>query len=100
MGIAYVNCELCATTGIHDSLGVIKQILAGSTAVQLASTIYLNGFSIVNTILQELNRWMDKHTYSRIDDFRGKLSLSQQKNPEQYERLQYIKALTGIDKRK
>ncbi|UCF63898.1 MAG: dihydroorotate dehydrogenase-like protein [bacterium] len=96
----HINCELCATTGIHDSLGVIKQILAGSTAVQLASTIYLNGFSIVNTILQELNHWMDKNSYNQLDDFRGKLSLSQQKNPEHYERLQYIKALTGIEKRK
>jgi len=95
----HINCELCATTGIHDSTGVIKQILAGATTVQLASTIYLNGFSVVNTILRDLSDWMDTQNYKNLDDFRGKLSLSQQKEPEQYERLQYIKALTGIEKR-
>ena len=31
------------------------------------------------------------------EDFRGQLSLRQQKDPEMYERLQYIKALSGIE---
>lgn len=94
----HVNCELAATTGIHDSAGVIKQLLAGAQVVEIASTIYLNGFTVIKKILTELNDWMDKNCYQNISDFRGKLSLSQKKNPEEYERLQYIKALTGIEK--
>jgi dihydroorotate dehydrogenase (fumarate) len=94
----HVNCELAATTGIHDSKAVIKQLLAGAQVVEIASTIYLNGFAVVKKILSELNGWMDGHHCQKISDFRGSLSLSQQKNPELYERLQYIKALTGIEK--
>jgi len=94
----HVNCELAATTGIHDSRGVIKQILAGAQVVEIASTVYLNGFTVVKKILSEITSWMEHHHYQKIADFRGSLSLSKQKNPELYERLQYIKALTGIEK--
>lgn len=93
-----VNCQLCATTGVHDSSGVIKQILAGATAVQIASTVYLNGFSAVKKILAEVDQWMKKKGYAALDDFKGQLSLREHKDPELYERLQYIKALSGIDK--
>ena len=93
-----VNCELCATTGIHDSEAVIKQILAGATAVQIASTVYLNGYSVVEKILKGLDDWMNNNGFSRLEDFRGNLSLRQRKDPEMYERLQYIKALAGIEK--
>jgi dihydroorotate dehydrogenase (fumarate) len=93
-----VNCELAATTGIHDSQDVIKQILAGAKVVEIASTIYLNGFAVIKQILTEIEFWMNRKGYSSIPEFRGIMSLRQQKDPEIYERLQYIKALTGIKK--
>ncbi len=95
----HVNCQLAATTGIHDSKGVIKQILAGADVVEIASALYLHGFSRVGEILSDLESWMQKKGYNSISDFRGKLSLSERKDPEMYERLQYIKALTGIGKK-
>jgi dihydroorotate dehydrogenase (fumarate) len=94
----HVNCQLAATTGIHDAAAVIKQILAGATVVEIASTIYVNGFSVVSKILEGVTDWMDRNGYKKLADFRGKLSLSERKDPEIYERLQYIKALTGIEK--
>ncbi len=94
----HVNCDLAATTGIHSSTDVIKQLLAGTQVVEIASTIYLHGFEQITKILDELGNWMDKKGYSSLADFRGMLSLSQRKDPEMYERLQYIKALTGIEK--
>jgi dihydroorotate dehydrogenase (fumarate) len=95
----HVNCQLAATTGIHDAAGVIKQILAGATVVQIASTIYINGFSVVDEILKDLQEWMGKNQYKSLSDFRGKLSLSKIKDPENFERLQYIRALAGINKK-
>ena len=93
----HVNCELCATTGIHTGEGVIKQLLAGAQTVEIVSAIYLNGFRVIRTMLEELSSWMADNQYKNLSEFRGKLSLSQQKDPEMYERLQYIKALTGIE---
>lgn len=91
-----VGCELSASTGVHSAAGVIKQLLAGADSVQLCSVLYRDGMETITTINDELGAWMDRKGYQSIPDFQGKLSQSQSGEPESYERLQYIKALTGI----
>jgi len=39
---------------------------------------------------------MNDHGFISITDFRGKLTQIGSEEPETYERLQYVKALTGI----
>ena len=38
-----VKCSIAGTTGIHTSESIIKHLLAGADAVQLASVLYKNG---------------------------------------------------------
>ncbi len=92
-----INCDLAASTGTHDGAGVIKQLLAGASVVQLCSTLYINGIEHIGRILKELETWMEKHGFDSVDQIRGKLSQTQSDRPELYERLQYIKALVGIE---
>lgn len=92
-----IDLDLAASTGIHDAAGVIKQLLAGATVAQLCSTLYLNGVKQIMPILEELEQWMARHGFDSIDQFRGKLSQTESDKPELYERLQYVKALVGID---
>jgi len=92
-----IDSDLAATTGIHDGLDVAKQLLAGATTTQLCSTIYRNGFVQIKTILEQLRSWMETHQFTSLDDFRGRLSQVQSGDPESYERLQYIKGLTGFE---
>ena len=91
-----VGCDLSASTGIHSADGVIKQLLAGAATVQMCSALYRSGFEIITQIHDELTAWMERKGYKSISDFQGKLSQSASDDPESYERLQYIKALTGI----
>jgi len=92
-----VGADFASTTGVYDCNGVIKMLLAGATAVQLCSTLYVNGLERISQILRDLNTWMDKHGFESIAQFRGKLSKEQSENPELLERLQYIKVLVGIE---
>jgi len=92
-----VSCDLAASTGVHNCEGVIKQLLAGANAVQLCSTLYLNGIKQIGVILKELETWMQKHGFESVDEIRGKLSQTESDRPELYERIQYIKALVGIE---
>lgn len=92
-----VNCDLAASTGVHDGAGVIKQLLAGASTVQICSTLYLNGVEQIGRILRQMETWMKKHGFDSLDQIRGKLSQMQSDRPELYERLQYIKALVGIE---
>ncbi len=92
-----VGCQLAASTGIHDGIGAVKQILAGAAAVQVCSALYIKGVEHVQTIVGEIDDWMKKHEYRIMEDIRGRFSQMESPKPEQYERLQYIKALTGIE---
>ena len=92
-----VNCDLAASTGVHDGHCVIKHLLAGATVTQLCSTLYIYGVEQITYIRSQLEQWMKQHHFETIDDFRGKLSQSRSNRPEIYERLQYIKALVGIE---
>ncbi len=91
-----MDVDFAATTGIHDSEAVIKQLLVGATVTQLCTTLYQNGIEYIGTICSEIEQWMDQHSYDTIAKFRGTLCQESSQNPEQYERTQYVKALVGI----
>jgi dihydroorotate dehydrogenase (fumarate) len=57
----------------------------------------VNGLETISTVVRELEGWMEKSGFDSLDDFRGKLSQLESDNPEVFERLQYIKALVGIE---
>ena len=86
-----VNCGLIASTGVHSGEGVIKQILAGAQAVQMVSALYKNKFEYLSEVTDTIKKWMEKHEFQSLDDFRGKLSQSKYKNPAVFERVQFMK---------
>jgi dihydroorotate dehydrogenase (fumarate) len=92
-----IQTDIVASTGIHDGEGMIKMILAGATAVQIVSTIYKNGFDRINSMLSELETWMEKHHYSCIEEFKGKMSFKNTANPAAYLRVQFMKHYAGIE---
>ena len=86
-----VKCDLAATTGIHDGAGVVKQLLAGATAVQICSALYRQSeIGYLATVLDEVTNWMKRHQFQRVSDFRGKLSQMNSKDPAAYERVQFL----------
>lgn len=91
-----VGCELSASTGVHRGPDAAKLLLAGAQSVQVCSTLYKNGVQQIGVINDFLSRWMDEKGFKSVDDIRGRLSQSESNEPESYERLQYIKALTGV----
>ncbi|MFW6180850.1 MAG: dihydroorotate dehydrogenase-like protein [Spirochaetota bacterium] len=92
-----LSCDLSATTGVHTVEDVVKQILAGASTVQLCSALYQNGPGHLGAVLEGLQRWAGSQGLESLDQVRGSLSQEESENPELYERLQYIKALVGIE---
>lgn len=90
------KCDLAASTGVHDGQALIKQLLAGAHAAEIASTLYKNGNTRLADMLEELNTWMDRHNFETIESFRGKLSQSLSGNPAAYERVQFMKYFRGF----
>lgn len=90
-----VNCDLAASTGVHDGAALIKQILAGANAVQVVSALYKHGKGHIATMLETLEEWMKKKGFKSLSDFRGKLSQAKSSNPAVYERVQFMKYFGG-----
>jgi dihydroorotate dehydrogenase (fumarate) len=92
-----VQCDIAASTGIHDGESAIKQMLAGAKAVQIASVLYQKGFEQIGIITRDISDWMDRHEFATTNDFIGKMSFREAKNPASYERVQFMKHFAGIE---
>jgi dihydroorotate dehydrogenase (fumarate) len=92
-----LSCDLCASGGVHDGKAVVKQLLAGASAVQTVSALYRGGLGTIATLRDELAAWMDDKGYAELAEFRGKIRPAQVEDAPQLERAQYIKALVGIE---
>ncbi len=94
-----VDCDVASSGGVRKAEDVIKQILAGASAVQVCTILYEQKFEVIKSILSEVEAWMEKHKNAMIDDFKGELSFKMQEltfkgvgEADAYFRAQYLKA--------
>jgi len=92
---AELKCDLCASYGIWNGETVVKQLLAGAKACAVCSVLMKDGMDAVGKMLSYLSAWMEKNGYAKIADFNGKLAQENIKDPDLWERSQYMKALQG-----
>lgn len=85
-----VSCDLAGNTGIHTADGIVKHLLAGAAAVQVCTTLYKNGLEYLETMLSDLEKWVEDHHYASISQFQGKLSRDANRQAA-FERIQYMK---------
>ncbi|MBI5958866.1 MAG: dihydroorotate dehydrogenase, partial [Chloroflexi bacterium] len=85
--------DLALNTGVHSGRDVVKAILAGASVVQCASTLIQNGLPYISTMLMQLQDWMEEKEYTKLSDFRGKVSQQHIADPFGFERAQYMKLL-------
>ena len=92
------DIDIAASTGIHDGKSVVKQILAGAKVAQLCSTLYINGNDVIPSMITEMETFMRKWNFKRLEDFRGRLSYKNIPDPLVYERSQFMKYFSGREK--
>lgn len=86
-----VGLDLAANTGIYDAKDVARFLLAGASVTQLASALLSHGLDHVTHLNSELAAWMDSHSYTKLDDFRGRASHMKFEGDQlAFERAQYI----------
>ena len=94
-GLLYgkLKADICSSTGIFEGSDAVKMLLAGSSCVQTVSSLYRNKISHIRTMLKDIEEWMGDKNYTRLEDFKGKMSKKNSKDPWTYERGQYVKLL-------
>ncbi len=91
----HVKCDLAASTGVHDGKGLVKMILAGASAVQVASAFYRNGVDHASNMLDEMKNWMSKKGFTSIEEFKALMSNHETGNPAAFQRVQFMKYFRG-----
>ena len=89
--------SIAASTGVHDWDGVIKCLLAGASAVELCSAVYLHGPSVISQMHTCLEEWMHQMHFDSLKQFIGKLNMANIENPAMYERSQFMKYFSNRD---
>jgi dihydroorotate dehydrogenase (fumarate) len=94
-GLLYskIDASIISNTGILTGHDVIKMLLAGADAVQVVSAIYKRGIHVIETMLHEIELWMEKKKYPSIMEFKGRLSKENMMDPFAYKRAQYVDIL-------
>lgn len=93
-----LSCDLAATTGIHDAETVIKNIMAGAKAIQIASVLYNKGISEIAVILKETEKLFAELNISSIPDICGIAAQDNITHPAVYERSQFMKYFSDSGK--
>ncbi len=94
-GLLYkqVQASICSNTGIFSGDDMARMILAGADCAQVVSAIYKHKISHLGKMIKGLDDWMDAKGFNSLDDFRGKLSKKEVKDPYAYQRAQYVDLL-------
>ena len=88
--------DISASTGVHNGLGVVKQLLAGADAVQICSVLYRNGIEYTQDVIAELKSWMERKKFNSVEEFKGRMSYKNIQDPAIYERAQFIKYYSNM----
>lgn len=88
-----VKGSICSNSGIFSGQDVVRMLLAGADAVQIVSTVYKNKAAHVGQMLKDLEQWMKEKGFHSVDDFQGKLSRTNTKDPYAFKRAQYVDML-------
>jgi dihydroorotate dehydrogenase (fumarate) len=89
-----LDTSLCASTGVNTHEDVLKAIMSGADAVQMVTSLLQNGTIHLETVLENLVKWMQEKEYVSIEQMKGSISLHHTSNPSAYERANYMRILT------
>jgi dihydroorotate dehydrogenase (fumarate) len=85
--------SLAATGGVHTGLDAVKTVLAGADAVQLTTALLRNGPKHLVVVRRELAHWLEASEFDSLRQAQGRLSLLRCREPEAFERGQYLRTL-------
>ena len=88
-----IDTQLVVSGGVHNGIDVAKALMAGAYAVQIVSSLLINGPEQVKSMLDELCKWMEKKGYNSIDELRGCMNYLRCPDPEALERANYMRVL-------
>ena len=88
-----VKLSLAATGGAHAATDVVKAVMAGASAVQMASALLIHGPEHLRRTVEAVEFWLKEHDYESLRQMRGSMNLMRTPNPAALARANYVQVL-------
>lgn len=88
-----IGASLASSGGVHTGLDAVKALMAGAHAVQMVSSLLINGPEHLARVRESLVLWMEEHAYVAVREMQGSMSLRSCPNPKALERANYMRTL-------
>ena len=88
-----INADMAITGGVQTGTDAVKAMMAGASAVMIASTLLKNGIDHLGQVRSDIIRWMDEHGYATVSSLTGRMSGINNSAPAALERTNYIEEL-------
>ncbi len=85
-----VKCDIAGNTGIHDAEGVVKMLFSGASATEICTTLYKNGVGYIDTMINDLEKWMEDNNHDSVESIKGMIS-TKAESLAAFERVQFMK---------
>ena len=89
------RASLAASTGVTGAEEVVKYLLVGADVVMTTSSLLRQGAGHMATLLAGLDQWLDARGFTSLKHVRGIMSQRSLRDPQAFERANYIKILQG-----
>jgi dihydroorotate dehydrogenase (fumarate) len=90
-----ISADLGITGGVYSHSDVLKCLMAGAKVAMMASALLKHGITHLKKLLEAMVRWMEEHDYESVEQMRGSMSRKAIGASEGYERVQYVRLLSG-----
>ena len=90
------RASLAASTGVTSAEEVVKYLLVGADVVMTTSSLLRQGPGHMATLLAGLEKWLDAREFASLKQVRGIMSQRCLRDPQAFERANYIKILQGF----
>lgn len=94
---AVSGLSISISSGPRNGKDVIKGVLAGASAIQMASVLYGKKEQAISESLEELRQWMEEHKYESVSEMRGKLAAKHVEKANFLARSQFMKYFDDPD---
>jgi dihydroorotate dehydrogenase (fumarate) len=91
-----LDTDFALTSGAHTHTDVLKAMMAGAKVAMMASNLLHNGEQALAPILSGLEAWMTERDYESIRQMQGSMSQKSVREPEAFERANYMKVLNSF----
>jgi dihydroorotate dehydrogenase (fumarate) len=88
-----LRISLAVTGGVHNTVDVVKAVMAGAHAVQMASVLLRRGPETLARLRSELSWWLEEHGYESLRQMQGSMSAGRGASLPALERVHYMRVL-------